>query len=619
MIFLDNAIDSLKHILVLNPQYGIIATFVIAFVESLAIIGSIVPGSITMSIIGSMIGASILPLVPTLSIAIIGSYLGDILSFWFGKKCQPKIAKLNWFKKNHSLILKAELFIQKYGVASIVIGRFFGPMRSMVPMLAGALKMNNIKFLFAAIPSAVLWSIVYLTPGIILGIFSNNLDIISKKNILLFLIILGFFSTYFYYSGEIKNYLLNKRDCLYNKYFPQKNHTQLNLRFISLILLAIFILVSIKLPQLNSKYPLYYFAQSLQQTQINYIMTFITLIADKYTFIIFVCLVSIASSKKEARFLILSSIICIALTYVLKKLFFIHRPPKIASWNSFPSGHSIRASFIFNYIGLRFFLKNKNIYKVMAIVPLIIAASRLYIGAHWWPDVIAGLSIGSFIIIFTYSFFMDQNTNLKYKNLIITLIIAGYLGVIIHKIENDYMEFFFGEKQSINVTFEQWMNKPNILPAYLKNRMNRPYEALNVQWLSSIQQAKTNLAKNGWHTNKWPNTWIDRINKAISSPEIRLLPALPKLHNNKKPVIIASKKENNTMNHMILWESGLKVKNKPVLIGNVVKYKIFKNNVYKQIKYINLKLSGSNSKVKILVNPPYKIFFNPNIKVTKVF
>ena len=45
-----------------NPSYALLFTFIIALLESLAIIGTIIPGSLTMTAIGILAGSNVMRL-----------------------------------------------------------------------------------------------------------------------------------------------------------------------------------------------------------------------------------------------------------------------------------------------------------------------------------------------------------------------------------------------------------------------------------------------------------------------------------------------------------------------------------------------------------------------------
>ncbi len=78
--FLHNIVDYLHQ----HPHIGGLITFAIAFAESLAIIGAIIPGSVTMTAIGALIGSGAMPMVSTIVWAILGAFFGDSLSYAVG-------------------------------------------------------------------------------------------------------------------------------------------------------------------------------------------------------------------------------------------------------------------------------------------------------------------------------------------------------------------------------------------------------------------------------------------------------------------------------------------------------------------------------------------------------
>lgn len=607
MILLNHTLDSIEHLIRVNPQYGLIATFIIAFIESLAIIGSVVPGSVTMSIIGSMVGAALLPLLPTLSFAFIGSYSGDILSFFVGKKCEPWVKSLAWVKKHQAWVDKAEGFIQKYGVISIIIGRFFGPMRSMVPMIAGALKMHNVKFLIAAIPSAALWTVVYLIPGILIGMFSNELQLFTKINLIIFICVLFSVIGLSLIKPKLSVKIDSCMQSLHNNLFQKIDYTDFSRYVIASIFLAIFIAIALFFRNPDLKYPLYYFAQSLHMPSLNYFMILTTFSVDKITFLGVIAILCVFCNKEDAKILILSSAICLLATLLLKNFFHLHRPPTIAQWNSFPSGHCIRASFLLNLLYLRAFANNSFVKKSCWAFILTIAISRLYLGAHWLPDVLAGIAFGSCFAYFTQAYINHKTHTFKRKNLIITCIMLIYTANSVHLINKGYMQFFLEPKQNIAVTKYQW-SEQNIFEPYLKNRFHRPIEPLNLQWLAKASTIESTLKAKGWQINSWPSSWFARLQETSKNPDLKFLPALPKLYNNNVPKIIAFKHIGSELKVINLWQSHIQVKDIPIFIGNKADYEITKiadNCNYHLINYSVLADNYLNQRSLPLVIPPY--------------
>lgn len=108
-----------------NPQMGIWFAFLVAFSESLPIIGTIIPGSITMTIIGVLMGSGGLPFLPTLLIASAAAFCGDCIGYGLGFYYNERIRTLWPFKNYLKWINKGEAFFKKHGGKSIIIGRFW--------------------------------------------------------------------------------------------------------------------------------------------------------------------------------------------------------------------------------------------------------------------------------------------------------------------------------------------------------------------------------------------------------------------------------------------------------------------------------------------------------------
>ena len=60
---------------------------------------------------------------------------------------------------------RARLFFYRYGFASVLIGRFLGPIRSTIPTVAGVMGMAHGRFQLANVSSAILWMPLMLAPG----------------------------------------------------------------------------------------------------------------------------------------------------------------------------------------------------------------------------------------------------------------------------------------------------------------------------------------------------------------------------------------------------------------------------------------------------------------------
>lgn len=139
--------------------------FLLAFGESLAFISLLIPAWAALVGIGAAIGASGIPFWPVCLAGALGAALGDWLSFWFGRKFEHQIAHMWPLSKHPDLIPRGHAFMVKWGVLGIFIGRFFGPLRASVPLVAGILEMPYWTFQIANFTSALVWSFVLLQFG----------------------------------------------------------------------------------------------------------------------------------------------------------------------------------------------------------------------------------------------------------------------------------------------------------------------------------------------------------------------------------------------------------------------------------------------------------------------
>jgi membrane-associated protein len=130
----------------------------IVFIETGLLFGFFLPGDSILFSAGLVAAAhgniNIVILVTAISLA---AFFGDQVGFVIGrvvgrpyldKKESPRIKRM---------IAKSEVFYEKYGWWAVVIARYFPWIRTFVPPIAGAAKMNYYKFLSANALGALLW------------------------------------------------------------------------------------------------------------------------------------------------------------------------------------------------------------------------------------------------------------------------------------------------------------------------------------------------------------------------------------------------------------------------------------------------------------------------------
>ena len=153
----------------LNPEYAGLIIFSMALAESLAIIGVVIPGVVILFGAGTLIGAGIIDFWSSCLWAVAGAIIGDGLSYWLGHHFEYITDRWKWARLHPDVMQKGFSFFEKYGDLSVALGRFFGPIRAVVPLLAGLMRMPPKRFYIANILSALVWAPAYLLPGMLVG------------------------------------------------------------------------------------------------------------------------------------------------------------------------------------------------------------------------------------------------------------------------------------------------------------------------------------------------------------------------------------------------------------------------------------------------------------------
>jgi len=288
-----------------KPNTGLFITFLIALAESLPLIGTIIPGSVTMTAIGVLVGTGILPGLSTLAWASLGAMIGDIIGFGSGYWFAHHIRHIWPFKKYPHWLEHSEQFFKKHGGKSIIIGRFIGPARSTVPLVAGLLKMTWPRFIMAAIPSAILWAILYMMPGILIGALAVELPAYIATEFLLIgvaiIIVLWliFWATQ-YFFGQLAHLINTWIDRLWDtliQYKPSRpliraiavkgkprDHYQLTLLILAVLTALLFAFLFYCVVTDNGIIAInqacFYLIQSLRTQALNSFFTVITLFAN---------------------------------------------------------------------------------------------------------------------------------------------------------------------------------------------------------------------------------------------------------------------------------------------------------------------------------------------------
>jgi undecaprenyl-diphosphatase len=377
-------LDSLSAWLTAHPAWLGLAIFLIACVECLAIAGILVPGTILLFAVAVLAGNGALTLGATLALAFCGGLLGDALSYAIGRYFHQDIRRLPGLRHHPQWLLGAEAYFQRYGVASLLVGRYIGPLRPMLPMVAGMLNMPLGRFIAVSLLAAAGWAVAYLLPGWATGA-ALRLPLPP-----------GFWPQAALLAGGIAVLLLVS----VHGSLREQRHASLIAGGLSLLLLAGLLVGWPRLGQLDQG--LLTLVQEQRSASLDRLMVLITRLGDFTTQLAagaLLCLSLLLARQWRALWFAAGALLGTALANgALKALFARHRPEVLLEplhSFSFPSGHSSAAFAFFLVLGV---LAGRDqparlrlTWLLLAGLPaLAIALSRVYLGVHWPSDIVAG-------------------------------------------------------------------------------------------------------------------------------------------------------------------------------------------------------------------------------------
>jgi membrane protein DedA with SNARE-associated domain len=164
-----------------HPGLVLATVFGVACAESLAVVGTFIPAAVVMFAAGALIGAGVLDGWVTLGVAALGAVAGDGISYELGRRYAGEV-RTWWVEKGHEATWKrGERFVEKHGGKSIVMARFFAPVRAIVPLVVGAAHMPRRKFYPINAASALAWSPAHIGPGIVFGASAQLAEAVSGR------------------------------------------------------------------------------------------------------------------------------------------------------------------------------------------------------------------------------------------------------------------------------------------------------------------------------------------------------------------------------------------------------------------------------------------------------
>ena len=154
---------------------------VVAYLESLPVLGLLVPGSTLILFAGFLALHGKGTIASVMVISTLGAILGDLSSYAIGARAGDALLQSRLLRQRIELVRKAELFFAAHGGKSVLFARFVGPVRGFVPFIAGCARMRPAPLACYVLFSGVLWGLAYPGLGYLAGASWQRVELWSGR------------------------------------------------------------------------------------------------------------------------------------------------------------------------------------------------------------------------------------------------------------------------------------------------------------------------------------------------------------------------------------------------------------------------------------------------------
>jgi membrane protein DedA with SNARE-associated domain len=396
--------DALTAWLALHPEWILGTIAFLSFLESLLLVGLLAPGIALLFIIASLAGSAGLPLWQIVLVSGSAATAGDVLSFYAGRHFHQHLADLAILKRHPQWIERAELFIKRYGMPGLGVGRFIGPLRPFMPMMAGTLEMSQWRFWLVELLTLVPWGILYMAPGYAVGAAADHAEQSLGGMILVWLAL---------WAGALLLAEIIIRSSARAVSRPQRRNTGAAWAGLCSLLFAGILACAVTgyADPFNQWSGAHWIA--LRNDTMDTLMVAFTGLGELRPMVLWVTLVTLVLLAQRRPGGALLWLLATSGGYLLfsglKQLTSIQRPLWVVdppSSLSFPSGHACMAmTFAGALCVLAWPSESRLQQRLLAwgatTYAFLQATSRPYLGVHWVADIGAGLLLGGAVVALT--------------------------------------------------------------------------------------------------------------------------------------------------------------------------------------------------------------------------
>ncbi|MDR5783942.1 VTT domain-containing protein [Caballeronia sp. LZ065] len=607
----------LLHVLSSYPEWALAVVLLASFLESVAFIGTFVPGSTAMFIAGALVGTGALNLGWVFVCAIAGAIAGDAASFWFGQRYADRIAQMWPFRTHPGALTAGKKYFEKHGAKSVVLARFVAPMRAVVPVVAGVTGMSPARFLAVNILSALIWAPTHILPGVVFGASIELAGAVSIRLVVILIILTALAWVVFNIVRVLVSHAMRwsilSRDALLawarnsrglparlvaRALDPANPATGLIVMISTLLLVSAVIFFSVlanvargaSIVQVDVS--VYRLLQSFRSTWTDSILDAAATLGSTETLLVLGVMVIVWMSIERRWRTVAYWVAALAFSQLLVVAirFTAHEPLAVSfapSTHRFPSSHVAATVVIYGFLAFLLLRRVRLLTGVLvatatSAIVTAVALAGLYFGRFTISDALGSAALAAvWVFLIALTAVWRNPSKPKPRPLMPVAVLVVICASVALQLSDD-TEARSAPPASVVITPIQWTDTVwRTFSCYRANMEGDRREPITVQWAATPAQIRAQLLSRGW--TEVSHVSLKSVLSVVlpNAPAIDL-PALPRLNNGEPSKLVFARSPYGTDERDVLrfWSTQYEVRERsgaaptPIWLGAVVHERI---------------------------------------------
>jgi membrane protein DedA with SNARE-associated domain/membrane-associated phospholipid phosphatase len=592
-------LDALIAWIAAHPLAAGLVIFVVALFDALLAIGLLMPSGPILFAVGAMVGLGSLDAAYVIGCAAAGAFIGDGLSYSVGRHYGQRMRRMWPFAQHPDWLQRGEAVVSRHGLKGIVIGRYVGAVRPFVPAIAGMLGMPARSFVPASAFAAVTWALLFIGPGWLFGASLELLLAVAGRLAIVLGILLGMLLAIYFVVSTLYGWLAPRASGLIERALAWSHRHPVLGRFsaalidpnrpesASLALLAMlligagvgffWLLLDVGGPgaPLPLDLAVHQALFNLRSPIADHLLARLAMFGDWQVLAPAALAVFLWLLWRRRWIAALHWLAAIGfgllLVQVLGALLDVPRPPAAMAVPGFgfPSQQVTLATVVYGFFAVLVARKLPGRrrawpYVLAGLLVSMVGFSRLYLGAHWLSDVLAGVTLGLVwigVLGLAYRRRVVRSFWVKPVATLFFVVVAG-AGIWHGLRSGDALLRLYTppDYKQVLALGDWWQGQWRSLPER-RNDVSGPRAwPMNLQYAGSLVALERQLAARGW-VRMPAADWTGLLRSLDGSAQPDTLPLLPASHNGRPDVLVMSRPGEHPDERLVLrlWPSPLQL------------------------------------------------------------